>query len=200
LHRSFWVVLIPTKRAYVSPSKALIDASGTGAASSYRIVLVLSNVAGVAGLERAAAAGIETVALDHRRYAKRLDFDMAVHEALQRHRVQLVCLAGFMRILTPELTRLWRGRMLNVHPALLPAFKGIHAQRQALQAGVRITGCTVHFVEVHFFQPRPISLDGLLFINATPSNPLELRIRMIGFWATKQRPSRLAYLLKIDHF
>ena len=84
----------------------------------------------------------------HSAYKSRLEFDMAVHSELVASGVEIVCLAGFMRILTGEFVRLWRGRLINIHPALLPLFKGTHAHRQALEADVRITGCTAHFVEV----------------------------------------------------
>ena len=84
----------------------------------------------------------------HKDYPSRVEFDDAINEALTSATVDIVCLAGFMRILSGEFTRKWKGKLLNVHPALLPSFKGIHAQRQALESGARITGCTVHFVEV----------------------------------------------------
>nr|CAD7586704.1 unnamed protein product [Timema genevievae] len=128
--------------------QSLIDATtdlgrGTGA----EIVLVISNKPGVQGLARAQKAGIPTMVIRHTNYSSRVDFDLALHEALETAGVELVCLAGFMRVLTGEFVRRWRGRLLNIHPALLPLFKGTHAHRQALQAGVRITGCTAHFVE-----------------------------------------------------
>lgn len=84
----------------------------------------------------------------HKNYKSREEFEAAITMELKAARVELICLAGFMRILTGSFVRAWHGRMLNVHPALLPSFKGIHAQRQALQAGVTVTGCTVHFVSV----------------------------------------------------
>ncbi|CAG9856449.1 unnamed protein product [Phyllotreta striolata] len=111
------------------------------------IVLVLSNKPGVEGLKRAEKADIPRKVLSHKNFKNRLEFDMAVHEELVKAGVEIVCLAGFMRILTAEFTRKWKGRLLNVHPALLPLFKGVEAQKQALDAGVRVSGCTVHFVE-----------------------------------------------------
>ena len=86
--------------------------------------------------------------IKHKDFKSRLDFDMAVHAALEEASVQLVCLAGFMRIVTGEFVRKWNGRLLNIHPSLLPSFKGMHAHKLVLEAGVCITGCTVHFVAV----------------------------------------------------
>lgn len=125
--------------------QALIDASRTPDYPA-RIVLVISNKKDAYGLTRAAQAGIPAQVIDHTAYPSREAFDAAIHEALIAHDVQLVCLAGFMRLLTPWFVRQWRGRLLNIHPSLLPAFKGAHAVRDALAAGVKITGCTVHYV------------------------------------------------------
>lgn len=125
---------------------ALIEAIGRGEIDA-RIAVVVCNVPGAGALRRAQAAGIPTVCVDHREHPSRTAFDEAVHEALVAHGVELVVLAGFMRILGPAFVRSWHGRLLNVHPALLPSFPGIAAHRQALAAGVRITGCTVHLVD-----------------------------------------------------
>lgn len=89
--------------------------------------------------------------IKHKEFKSRLDFDMAVHAALEEAGVELVCLAGFMRIVTAEFVRKWHGRLLNIHPSLLPSFKGMHAHKLVLEAGVCISGCTVHFVEVSSF-------------------------------------------------
>lgn len=86
--------------------------------------------------------------IPHKIYKSRLEFEAAITVALRSAGIELICLAGFMRILTGDFVRAWRGQLLNIHPSLLPAFKGMHAQRQALQAGVTLTGCTVHFVSV----------------------------------------------------
>ncbi|XP_054288044.1 trifunctional purine biosynthetic protein adenosine-3-like [Macrosteles quadrilineatus] len=129
--------------------QSLIDAtSGLGSvAMGAEIVLVISNKEGVQGLERAVRAGIPTQVIKHTDFASRAEFDAALHASLQRAEVEIVCLAGFMRVLTGAFVQAWRGRLLNIHPSLLPAFKGTHAHRQALAAGVRVSGCTVHFVE-----------------------------------------------------
>lgn len=111
------------------------------------VAVVLCNVPGAAALARAEKAGVPAELVDHKQFPDRPAFDAALQERLRAHRVELVCLAGFMRLLSPAFVAAWRGRIVNIHPALLPAFPGMHAQRQALQAGVKITGCTVHFVD-----------------------------------------------------
>src|SRR5262249_3384067 len=100
-----------------------------------------------AAVERARAAGGRAVRLDPRAYPDRVTFDDAVARVLEEHRVELVCLAGYMRVLSAEFVRRYPRRILNVHPALLPAFPGLHAQRQALEHGVKVAGATVHFVD-----------------------------------------------------
>lgn len=110
------------------------------------IALVLSNRPDAKGLETAKAAGVETVALDHKLYGGRECFERAMQATLVAHSIEFVALAGFMRLLTPWFVGLWEGRMINIHPALLPSFKGLHTHERALEAGVKIHGCTVHFV------------------------------------------------------
>ncbi|PRD27040.1 UNVERIFIED_CONTAM: Trifunctional purine biosynthetic protein adenosine-3 [Trichonephila clavipes] len=128
--------------------QALIDyTQNPNNCSSAEIVLVLSNVDGVEGLARASRAGIPTKVLSHKNFKKRVDFDLAVHAILKENGVEIVCLAGFMRIVSKEFVQLWQGNLLNVHPAILPAFKGMDAHKQVLEKGAKITGCTVHFVE-----------------------------------------------------
>ena len=127
--------------------QALIDNFGPAVANSpIEIVLVLSNRPEAAGLAHAAGAGIATKAVDHRAYPDRDGFDAALDAELRAAGVDLVCLAGFMRIFTPGFVEGWAGRMLNIHPSLLPLFKGTHTHARALEAGVRLHGCTVHYV------------------------------------------------------
>jgi len=111
------------------------------------IVLVVSNRPDAPGLARARESGIETAVLDHRPFGDdRIAFERALDAKLVAHRIDLVCLAGFMRLFTPWLVTRWNGRMLNIHPALLPQFKGLNTHRRALEAGVERHGATVHFV------------------------------------------------------
>lgn len=125
--------------------QALMDA-GSGGTLGGDIAVVISNVAEAAALERARKAGIPALFRDHRG-RKREDFDTDLVSLLREHGVELVCLAGYMRLLSPRFIRAYPGRVLNVHPSLLPAFPGLEAQRQALEAGVKITGATVHLVD-----------------------------------------------------
>ena len=125
---------------------ALIEAA-RGKDYPAEIALVLSNQPDAAGLTRARDAGIATAVVGHRRFgADRAAFERALDDELGKYRIELICLAGFMRLLTPWFIGRWRGRILNIHPALLPLFKGLHTHRRALDAGVNQHGATVHFV------------------------------------------------------
>jgi phosphoribosylglycinamide formyltransferase-1 len=112
-----------------------------------KVCVVISNVASSGGIEHAKAAGLPAIVIDHRRYGNRKDFDAAVAEVLVGHDVDYVVLAGFMRVLTNVLLDAYPMRVLNIHPALLPAFAGLNAQSQAFAYGVKVAGCTVHFVD-----------------------------------------------------
>lgn len=139
-----------------TPVAVLISGSGTNlqalidacASKDYPacIALVISNNAQAKGLTRAQDAGIPTQVIAHKDFFDRETFDAALNAALSKSGVQYVCLAGFMRLLTPGFVKRWEGRMINIHPSLLPAFKGTYTHRDALKAGVKIHGCTVHYV------------------------------------------------------
>ncbi|SFS11967.1 phosphoribosylglycinamide formyltransferase [Yoonia litorea] len=147
-------------------------------------VLVLSNDPKAGGLAKAHDMGIATASVDHRPFGKdRAAFEAALDSALQKASPDIVCLAGFMRILTPEFTRQWEGRMLNIHPSLLPKYKGLHTHARALEAGDTEHGCTVHEVTAAL-DDGPILGQARLTINAddTPDRlaarllPLEHRL------------------------
>lgn len=111
-----------------------------------QIELVLSNNPTSKGLKFAQAQNIKTEILDHRNYDTREEFDAQLTQKLKDSRIELVCLAGFMRILGPKFVRFWHNRVINIHPSLLPAFKGLNVHERVIESGARITGCTVHFV------------------------------------------------------
>ena len=125
--------------------QSLIDAIGSGRLNA-TIVVVISNNADAAGLERARAAGIEAIVVSHRGWSSRDEYDRALVRELQSRDVGLVCLAGFMRIVGGPLIDAYPNAILNIHPALLPSFHGVDAQRQAVEHGVKISGVTVHLV------------------------------------------------------
>jgi phosphoribosylglycinamide formyltransferase-1 len=112
-----------------------------------RVAVVVSNVPGAGGLARAQAMGVEAVVVDHTKYADRRTFDAALVEVLRARGVEVIVLAGFMRLVTDVLLGAFPMRVVNVHPSLLPAFPGVHSQKQAFDYGVRVTGCTVHLVD-----------------------------------------------------
>jgi phosphoribosylglycinamide formyltransferase-1 len=126
--------------------QAILDACARPAFPA-RVVVVISDRERATALVRARAAGIEAAFLNPKDFADRETYDAAVTRMLEERQVGLVCLAGFMRILSPAFVRAWRGRALNIHPSLLPAFAGLHPQRQALDHGARVSGATVHFVD-----------------------------------------------------
>jgi phosphoribosylglycinamide formyltransferase-1 len=126
--------------------QAILDAIAAGTLNA-RIKIVISNRAGVQALERARAAGVTALTIPHKDFPSRESFDRALVSALREAEVDWIALAGFMRVLTPEFLRAFPGRIINIHPALLPAFPGVDAAKQALDYGVKITGCTVHFVD-----------------------------------------------------
>jgi phosphoribosylglycinamide formyltransferase-1 len=125
---------------------AIADAIRQGRLPGAEIAVVLSNLPDAAGLETARKLGLPAIAIPSAG-RKRAEHDAEVVAALQQHRVDLVCLAGYMRIISPEFVRAFPNRILNIHPALLPAFPGLDAQAQALEFGAKVAGCTVHFVD-----------------------------------------------------
>jgi len=125
---------------------ALTDAVRSGAIAGAEIAVVVSDQGNAAGLKRAADQGIETLVIE-RRGRKRADHDREIVAALQERRIDLICLAGYMRVLSDEFLNSYRGRILNIHPSLLPSFPGLDAQKQALDLGAKFSGCTVHFVD-----------------------------------------------------
>jgi len=126
--------------------QAILDAIANGTLKT-KVGVVVSNVPTAKALERAEKAGVPTVVVDHKAFSDREAFDAKVVSVLKEHGVECVVLAGFMRLVTRVLLDAYRHRVVNIHPALLPAFPGVHAQRQALAYGVRVSGCTVHFVD-----------------------------------------------------
>ena len=126
---------------------AVLDAIGAGRLSA-TCAVVISNVATAAGLDTARGHGVPTAVVNHRQFKRdRASFERAIDEILAAHAVDLVVLAGFMRVLSPLLVSRWPHKIVNIHPSLLPAFPGLHAHQQAINAGVKVSGCTVHFVD-----------------------------------------------------
>ena len=126
--------------------QAILDACASRAIPA-QVAVVICNVADAKALQRAEAARVPALLLPHQKVVSREEYDRQVVTALQKHSVDVVCLAGFMRLITPVLLGAYKDRILNIHPSLLPAFPGLHAVRQALAAGVRVSGCTVHVVD-----------------------------------------------------
>jgi len=142
---------------------ALIEAAAP-ADFPAEIVLVISNRADAGGLEKAAACGIRTLVIESKPFGRdRAAFEAVLQAALDQHKIELICLGGFMRLFTADFVQRWYGRMLNIHPSLLPSFPGLEPQAQALRAGVKISGATVHFV-IAETDAGPILMQGAVAV------------------------------------
>jgi phosphoribosylglycinamide formyltransferase 1 len=156
---------------------ALIDAA---MASDFpaEIAVVISNRPDAPGLVTASQSGVPTLTIESKRFGKdRAAFEVALQTALDQHQVELICLAGFMRLLTAEFVQRWYGRMLNIHPSLLPSFPGLEPQAQALRAGVKISGATVHFV-IPETDAGPILMQGAVAVG-DDDTPEQLAARIL---------------------
>jgi phosphoribosylglycinamide formyltransferase-1 len=164
------------------------------------IAVVISNRADAAGLALAAAAGIATVTIESKPFGKdRAAFEAALQSTLAAHGIELICLAGFMRLFTAEFVQAWYGKMLNIHPSLLPSFPGLEPQAQALRAGVKVSGATVHFV-IPATDAGPIVMQGVVSVadDDTPET-LAARILIVEHLIYPEALKRLAAgLVRLD--
>jgi phosphoribosylglycinamide formyltransferase 1 len=158
-----------------SNMRALVEA-GRDASYPAEVVLVASNQAGAEGIVWAKEQGIATAIVNHRDFASRETFDAALNDVLQMHQLGLVCCAGFMRIMTPVLIAPWRGRMLNVHPSLLPSYKGLHTHERALADGAKRAGCTVHFVTEDLDGGPIVAQASVPVLDADTAETLQARV------------------------
>lgn len=161
--------------------QALLDAAAVAALGPARIVAVGTNVPGCGALARARHAGVATFSVDHRTFAERAAFDRALVAELRAHDAQLIVLAGFMRLLTPAFLEAFPQQVINIHPSLLPAFRGLDTHRRALEAGMRLHGCTVHFV-------RTAMDDGPIIVQAA-----------VPVWPTDTEDALAARVLRAEH-
>ena len=140
------------------------------------IALVLSNKPDAPGLAAAKALGIATAAVDHKIYAGREAFEGSLQKMLDAHRIDFICLAGFMRILTPSFVQRWEGRLINIHPSLLPSYKGLHTHERALADGVKIHGCSVHYVVAEMDAGPIIAQAAVAVLDADTPESLGARV------------------------
>ena len=140
------------------------------------IVLVVSNRPDAAGIAWAVEQGLPAVVIDHKNYATRAAFEQALQSALDTNKVELVALAGFMRLMTPDFVAHWHDRMINIHPSLLPSFKGLHTHEQAIATGVKIAGCTVHFVRAEMDAGPIIAQAAVPVLTSDTAETLAARI------------------------
>ena len=174
--------------------QAIIDAA---AAPDYpaEIAFVLSNKADAFGLTRAANAGSETLTLDHKHYPSRSDFDAAMDAALRAHHIELVVMAGFMRILSDEFVLRWQGKLINIHPSLLPAYKGMHTHSRVLDAGEKQHGATVHWVIPELDAGEIIAQSALDILPNDTAESLQQRVHALEHQLYPQALAQVATAL-----
>ena len=174
--------------------QALLDAA---AAPDYpaRIVLVISNNEEAFGLKRAEDAGVPTAMIDHRHYANRESFDRMVDAALRTHEIELVALAGFMRILSAWFVQQWQGRLINIHPSLLPKFKGLNTHQRVLDAGERQHGATVHWVTPELDAGEIIAQSALDILPGENAAALQQRVHALEHQLYPEAVRKVAQLL-----
>ena len=158
--------------------QALMDATKDPAFPA-EIVLVVSNSVDTFGLERAKKAGIPTAVMPHKGFTDRESFDRAMHAELVGHGVQLICLAGFMRILSPWFTKTWSNKAINIHPSLLPAHKGTDTHKRALEAGDKVHGCSVHWVTQELDSGAIIAQSQLDILPEDTAESLQQRVHAL---------------------
>ncbi|MDO8679731.1 MAG: phosphoribosylglycinamide formyltransferase [Acidobacteriota bacterium] len=174
--------------------KAIIDAIADGRLDA-RIAVVISNIAEAPGLAHARTAGIDTVILSHRDYASREDYDRALVKELKDRGVGIVCLAGFMRLLSPVFVDAYPARILNIHPSLLPKYPGLHPQQQALDDGATASGATVHFVNKELDAGPIVMQDTVPVVPGDSAETLAARILEVEHWLY---PQAIAAVLNAD--
>ncbi len=158
--------------------QAILDACAAGTIPA-QVAVVVVNVPAAPAKERALKSGVPVVTIDHREFASRAAFDTAVLAALELHQVEIVCLAGFLRLLSPLLIEHFKNKILNIHPALLPSWPGLHAQRQALEGGARFAGVTVHLVDSGT-DTGPILLQAVVpVLPSDTEEQLSMRLRVL---------------------
>lgn len=171
--------------------QALMDATRE-ADYPAEITFVLSNKADAKGLERAKHAGIETLVLDPKNYKDREAFDFAMHEALKARNIQLVCLAGFMRILSDKFVTAWRNKLINVHPSLLPKYKGLDTHARAIMAGEKEHGATVHWVIPELDSGEIIAQQSIPILSDDTPKSLQQRVHTLEHWLYPQALRKVA--------
>ncbi len=175
--------------------QALIDASKNDPNYPAEIVLVISNNTEAYGLIRAHKAGIKTTIINHNNFKTREGFDHEIHSQCIENKIEIICLAGFMRILTPDFVNKWQGKMLNIHPSLLPSFKGVTGVRNALEYGVKITGCTVHLVTAEIDSGKIIVQRAVDILENDDESSLSEKIHKEEYIAYPQALKLLCYSL-----